>query len=219
MFMGTFTGTTLQWFSGILDGHITSFSQFSTVFREKFSANKVKPPRIYDIFSVKQREGESLKDYLNRFSALTVNLQTHDEDMMITTFKQGITTRPFNDSLIKNPVETFFEVWERVVAHIKAKEVVVRKNNSSHLRQPRPKESVRARPLRVNETSTKKRINSRYMTYVAKSDEPKTKAREDSDTQPKFRVSYKELLSKTRVADKLKFSQKTNRNLGARRDA
>jgi len=25
MLMGTFTGTTLQWFSGILNGHITSF--------------------------------------------------------------------------------------------------------------------------------------------------------------------------------------------------
>jgi len=31
MLMGTFTGT-LQWFSGILDGHITSFPQFSIGF-------------------------------------------------------------------------------------------------------------------------------------------------------------------------------------------
>jgi len=50
MFMATFTGTTLQWFSGILDGQIASFSQFSTMFREQFSANKVKP-RGYMTFS------------------------------------------------------------------------------------------------------------------------------------------------------------------------
>jgi len=33
MFMGTFTGTMLQWFSGLPDGHITSFDQFSELFR------------------------------------------------------------------------------------------------------------------------------------------------------------------------------------------
>jgi len=33
MLMGTFTGTTLQWFRGIPVGHITSFPQFSRLFR------------------------------------------------------------------------------------------------------------------------------------------------------------------------------------------
>jgi len=34
MFMGTLTGMTLQWFVGLPDGHITSFDQFSELFRE-----------------------------------------------------------------------------------------------------------------------------------------------------------------------------------------
>ena len=42
IFMGTFTGTSLQWFSGIPNGQITSFSRFSMMFKEQFSANKVK---------------------------------------------------------------------------------------------------------------------------------------------------------------------------------
>ena len=32
MFMGTFTGTTIQWFSGLPDGHISFFAQFSKLF-------------------------------------------------------------------------------------------------------------------------------------------------------------------------------------------
>jgi len=84
--MSTFTGTTLQWFSGLLDGHITSFVQFSKLFREQFSVNQIKPPMLYDLFNVRQREGESSKDYLNRFRALTVRLHTHDKDVMVTTF-------------------------------------------------------------------------------------------------------------------------------------
>jgi len=65
MFMGTFTGTTLQWFSGLPDGHITSFDQFSDLLKEQFSMNQVKPPILYDLFNVRQREEESLKNYLN----------------------------------------------------------------------------------------------------------------------------------------------------------
>jgi len=74
MFMSTFIGTTLQWFSGLPDGHITSFEQFSRLFRGQFFVNQVKPPMLYDLFNVRQREGESLKDYLNRLWALTVRL-------------------------------------------------------------------------------------------------------------------------------------------------
>jgi len=110
--MGTFTGTTLQWLSGIPNGQITSFSQFSKMFREQFSVNKVKPPRLYDLFNVKQREKEALKDYLNRLCTVTVRLQAHDEEMMIATFEQGIAVGPFSGSLIKNPAETFSEVRE-----------------------------------------------------------------------------------------------------------
>jgi len=166
MFMSTFTGTTLQWVSGLPDGHITSFAQFSRLFREQFSINQVKPPKLYDLFDVWQREEEPLKDYLNRFWALMVRLQTYDKDVMVTAFEQGIAARLFSDLLIRNSAETFFKIRERVVAHIKAENTVVKKNGSLHLRQPRSKESTQARPLRINETSTEKRTNSRYSTQV-----------------------------------------------------
>jgi len=218
MFMDIFTGTTLQLFSGIPDGHITSFSQIFRMFREQFSVNKVKPPRLHNLFGVRQREGESLKDYLNRFCTVTVRLQTHDEDMMISAFEQGIVSRPFTNSLIKNPTKTFSEVRERVVAHIEAEEVVLRKNDNSHSRQPKSKENNRAQPLRVNETSAQKRMDSRYVPYVARKDELEMKAIKDSTARPKFQVSYKELLSMPGVVDKLKFPHKTDRNLGSRRD-
>jgi len=34
MFMGTFAGTMIQWFNGLPDDHITSFTQFARLFRE-----------------------------------------------------------------------------------------------------------------------------------------------------------------------------------------
>jgi len=52
MFMGTFMGTTLQWFSGLLDGHITFFDQFAELFREKFIVNQAQPLVSFDLFNV-----------------------------------------------------------------------------------------------------------------------------------------------------------------------
>jgi len=75
LFMGTFSGTTLDWFIGLPDGHITSFDQLSTLFREQFIVNRALPPVSFDLFDVKQYEGELLKDFLNRFGALAVKLQ------------------------------------------------------------------------------------------------------------------------------------------------
>ena len=129
MFMSTFTGTTIQWFSGLPNGHIISFAQFAKPFKEQFYTNRVKPPVLYDLFNVRQREGESLKDYLNRFWAFTVKLRTHDENVMVSAFEQAVASRPFCDSLIKNPTKTFSEIRRRALAHISAEEAVAARNN------------------------------------------------------------------------------------------
>jgi len=55
MFMGMFTGTTLQWFNDLPDDHITFFDQFFELFREQLSVNQNKPPISFDLFIVKQR--------------------------------------------------------------------------------------------------------------------------------------------------------------------
>jgi len=88
---------------------------------------------------------------------------------------------------------------------------------SSLSRHPKPKDSIRARPLRVNETLAGKRMDSRYVPYLAKRNEPKTKAKGELTFRPMFRESYKELLGMLGVMDKLKFPQKTDRNLGPRK--
>jgi len=53
LFMGTFSGTALDWFINLPDGHITSFDQFSTFFREQFIVNRAPPPISFDLFDVK----------------------------------------------------------------------------------------------------------------------------------------------------------------------
>jgi len=47
------------------------------------------------MFHVKQREGELLKEYLKRLCAVSVRLQTQDEEIVIVDFIKGMTTSPY----------------------------------------------------------------------------------------------------------------------------
>jgi len=69
LFMSTLTGMAMDWFISLLEGHITSFAQLSQLFREHYLANRAPPPVSYDLFDVKQYQGETLKEYINRFGA------------------------------------------------------------------------------------------------------------------------------------------------------
>ena len=157
-----------------------------------------------------------LKDYLNQFWALTVTLRTHDENFTVSSFEQGVAPGPFCDSLIRNSAETFSEIRRRAVAHINTEEAVLARNNSSHSRLSKPREASKApRPMRVNETSTEKKAESRLHHY--QKGESKERGKKE-EVYPKFRISYKELIAIPAVAEKLRFPQKADRNLGGRKD-
>ena len=81
--MSTLSGTTLDWFVSIPTGHITTFQQFSKMFVEQYIVNKAPPLVSYDLFDVRQDQGESLKDFLNRFGAQIVRLPGKDEEMFV----------------------------------------------------------------------------------------------------------------------------------------
>lgn len=57
----TLTGIALDWFSGLRDGPITSFEEFSRQFVAQLAANKQSPPSKTDLFDVRQQQRESLK--------------------------------------------------------------------------------------------------------------------------------------------------------------
>ena len=56
------------------------------MFKVRFSANKVDLSRLHDLFDVKQREGELLKEYLNHLCAVFVRFQTPNEEMVVAAF-------------------------------------------------------------------------------------------------------------------------------------
>ena len=83
MLMSTLSGAALEWFISLPDGHVTSFDQFATLFREQYLVNKAPTRLSYDIFDVKQYQGEFMKDYLDRFAIQVVRLKPTDEAIIV----------------------------------------------------------------------------------------------------------------------------------------
>jgi len=72
---------------------------------------------VLDLFDIRQYQGESRKDFLNRFGARIVRLPGKDEEMFVHAFKKGVLPRPFSESLIRSHPATFAEIRRRAVAH------------------------------------------------------------------------------------------------------
>jgi len=69
LFMSMLAGMAMDWFISLPDDHVTSFAQLSQLFREQYIANRAPPPMSYDLFDVKQYQGETLKEFINHFGA------------------------------------------------------------------------------------------------------------------------------------------------------
>ena len=142
VFMSTLSGTALDWFVSLPTGHITSFQQFSKMFVEKYIVNKAPPLVSYDLFDVRQYQGESLKDFLNKFGAQIVRFPGKDEEMFVHAFKKGVLPGPFSESLIRTHPATFAEIWRRAVAHIVAESEVSEKRGNAAPAKPRAQARV-----------------------------------------------------------------------------
>jgi len=148
-------GTTMDWFISLPDRHMTSFAQLSKLFKEQYVANQAPPPISYDLFDVRQYQGEPLKEFLNRFGAQEVKPNTKDETMMVHAFRKEIVSGPFSESLIRNRPKNFSEIRRRAVAHIVAEGEVNEKRTC--VVPSRPRAPGRPQPVRVHEATTEKR--------------------------------------------------------------
>ena len=127
LLMSMLAGATLEWFVSLLDGHITTFDQFATLFREQYLVNKAPTRLSYDVFDIKQYQGESMKDYLNRFGVQVVRLKPTYEAMTVHAFVKGMLPRPFRESLLRFYPKSFTEIRRRALAHIAADDRVTEK--------------------------------------------------------------------------------------------
>ena len=132
LFMSTLTGMAMDWFVSLPEGHIMSFTQLSQLLREQYLANRAPPPVSYDLFDVKQYQGETLKEYISRFGAHVVKVGTMEEPMIVYAFRKGVC-----ESIIRNRPKTFAEIRRHAVEHVASEGEVYEKRTTVAPARPR----------------------------------------------------------------------------------
>ena len=224
LFMSTLTGLAMDWFISLPNGHITSFQQLSQLFREQYLANRAPSPVSYDLFDVKEYQGETLKEYINRFGAQVVKVGTTKEPMIVYAFRKGVCPGPFFKSIIRNRPKTFAEIWRRAVEHIASEGEVCEKRTS--VVPSRPRAQTWAQPVRVNETTTGRKKPERRRPYETRKPQPRGPAGGDRPAKERARparynfvVELKDLIVVPNIAERLRRPAKTDKVLGPRKDS
>jgi len=224
LFMSTLTGMAMDWFISLPNGHITSFAQLSQLFREQYLANRAPSPVSYDLFDVKQYQGETLKEYINRFGKQVVKVGTTEEPMIVYTFRKGMCPGPFCASIIRSRPKTFAEIRCRAIEHFAFEGEVCEKCTS--VAPARPRAQSRAQPARVNETTTGRKNQDRKRPYEAR--RPQARGATEGDKQVRkgnrplrhnFVMKLKDLIVVPNIADRLRPPVKSDKVLGPRKDS
>ncbi|XP_057452479.1 uncharacterized protein LOC130744307 [Lotus japonicus] len=108
----------MAWFTTLPRGSITNFRDFSSKFLVQFSASKTKQVTIEDLYNVCQSEGETLKQYVKRFSAASVKIEESEPHACARAFKNGLQPGNLNSKLSRKPARSMAEIRARANTYI-----------------------------------------------------------------------------------------------------
>jgi len=210
MFVGTLTGTALKWFSKLPAASIASFAAFSQVFMERFAVYRPKQLQIADMFDIKQRPEESLKQFLNRFCDISMGLINPSEEMLVGAFVKGLRANSFSESLIRLPAVTLAEVRSRAAIYIETEEAMQRKRAD----EKRPNPDYKGRDTRrqvMGAFSPHKKANHKFTPYSTQRPPQRKLIKPICLTLVKPKV---QIIKDDEVARYLRFPLETGRLLG-----
>ncbi|KAL0443977.1 UNVERIFIED_CONTAM: hypothetical protein Slati_2120400, partial [Sesamum latifolium] len=95
-----------------------SFREFRSLFPHQFASNRKHRKTELSLFSIRQKEGESLKDYLQRFNTAALEVPSATQEVKASTFAQGLMDGDFFKSLAKKPTIEFDVLLARAAKYI-----------------------------------------------------------------------------------------------------
>ena len=110
---------------------MSSFADLTARFKRHFMTNQNLERNCGYLFSVKQRSGESLKDFVQRFNQAMLEVPVVDTKVAVATAVQGVLANsPFHLSITKLKfisMERFIAKAEKYI--LQEENLVARKNN------------------------------------------------------------------------------------------
>ncbi|KAL0419185.1 UNVERIFIED_CONTAM: hypothetical protein Sradi_1332000 [Sesamum radiatum] len=101
VFITTFAQTVQQWFNRLPSVVIESFQEFRSLFLHQFTSSRKHRKTELNFFSIRQKEGEPLKEYLQRFNMTALEVPSETQEVKASAFAQGLLDGDFFKSLAK----------------------------------------------------------------------------------------------------------------------
>ncbi|KAL0440566.1 UNVERIFIED_CONTAM: hypothetical protein Slati_2539600 [Sesamum latifolium] len=92
-----------QWFNQLSMGVIVSFQEFRSLFLHQFSSSRKHKKTKLNLFVVRQKDGESLKEYLQKIQRRGSRSPLATQEVKASAFSQGLLDGDFFKSLAKKP--------------------------------------------------------------------------------------------------------------------
>ncbi|GKV00548.1 hypothetical protein SLEP1_g13219 [Rubroshorea leprosula] len=116
------------WYYSLPPRSISSYTEMASAFATKFSSRGLIRKTTSELMRVKQRDGESLKNYMSRFNDAVLEVSSFDQAVGIAAVISGLKHDRFRDNLIKHAATTFSEVNDRSLKFITAEEYAMAQN-------------------------------------------------------------------------------------------
>ncbi|GFZ10013.1 hypothetical protein Acr_21g0006120 [Actinidia rufa] len=122
-FSATLKGPARSWFRKLLPGSIDSFGELSRLFVANFMSYRNRQKNASHLFTVHQKETESLKDFVKRFNQAILEVEDPSDKVIIMAMMEGLRPGPLFDSLSKNVPETLSALQSKADKYIAAEEL------------------------------------------------------------------------------------------------
>ncbi|XP_012831554.1 PREDICTED: uncharacterized protein LOC105952536 [Erythranthe guttata] len=112
-FVTTLAGPAQAWFGLLPLESINSFGQFTKAFMNQFASSKKCKKTSLSLFSIRHIEKESLRNYIKRFTSVTLEVPTTSDEVLMAALSQGLGDDEFFRALALEPSITRFRQLTR----------------------------------------------------------------------------------------------------------
>ncbi|KAL2246159.1 UNVERIFIED_CONTAM: hypothetical protein Sindi_2884100 [Sesamum indicum] len=122
VFRTTLSKRALAWFNQLPAGTISSLEQLVQHFLHHFSMNKKIPKTAAYLFTVRQREGETLRDFMQKFVDAVHEVPHVNQELLASIVQQNLQPGRFKESIAGKPPSTMEDLIVRSQKYIRVEE-------------------------------------------------------------------------------------------------
>nr|XP_011459661.1 PREDICTED: uncharacterized protein LOC105350023 [Fragaria vesca subsp. vesca] len=123
-FPSSLTGEAGVWFRDLKPGSIANFEQLRESFVSQYFCNRKRKKDMAALFMVKQKIGERLKTFYDRFWGKQIQIEGCTSEYAAVAFREGLLPgSPIYKDLVRKPAKDMNEIQARIEGEIRLEEI------------------------------------------------------------------------------------------------